>query len=925
MKPTKIFFLISTSIMLICSLLNGQNGVLSGKIIDKTNGEAIIGAIVRTEDNKYGTTCDYDGNYRLSLPQGNYNIKISYLSYKEMKVNIDVIDQKNIVLDAALESTSTEMEEVVITYTIQKSSTISQLIERRNSAVVSDGLSSEQIRKTPDRTASDALKRVTGSTIQEGKFAIIRGMNDRYNSGYLDGSMLPSTESDRKAFAFDILPASLIDKIQIIKSGSPDLSGDFGGGLIKINTKAIPEITSQSLNLGLNIHSLTTFNSFINTSKTGPEYLGFLNSDRVLPSIKDGELRLSGSFASENDKIKLANRTKDFDLSIRNKTISAMPNSRFSYSLGKPFQLSNNNRLGLIFALNYSDTKKFQKAQIANFDGSGQTTNLQDNSYSENINTGGLLNLNFHSKKTQIGFNNLLNLSTDYSLVRRTGLGNINDYIEVDNTVQLINQNRLSNHNLNIRQIIGDNALEIQSSIHYGNIRRNIPSYKIISYTKNPDYNQYQLAIGDFFNSSTGIFSSQLNENYSGINLDLSKKLEYKKLVTVIKAGAGIQNRNRIFESKNFVLNGQLNNVTMNIDEDLSKDNIGAQKLYLVDKTSNDLAYYTGDQFSNFSFLSIDQKYSNKFRINYGIRNEYFKSEVMNQVTEQNIALLKKSNFLPSINFCYLLKEKTNLRASYYASVNRPEFRELAPFAFYTFDKNAEIRGNNKLQIAELHNFDLRAEFFPTGSQVLSIGVFYKSILNPIEFNIDITQIFTTFTYSNEKSAKVAGIELEARKNLGFINHRNVFKEISILANFALIKSSLDFFDGSKSSLNRPLQGQSPYVINVGAQYESERTGWSLTLLANRFGRRIAFVGVDPNFGATRQDIYEAPRTVVDLQIGKSYKKFNFKFTLGDILAQDLIYYQDANLSGKFENTSDRRLFLYKNGFNSNLNISYNF
>ncbi len=913
--------------LLVIGFLNYLNSqsIITGKVIDKSNGEAIIGATVRTSDSKFGTSTDFDGNYRLILPEGKYEINCNFLSYKIFKVNVEPKQSTPIILDITMEEIATEMEEIVVSYTIQKSSSLSQLIERRNSTIVSDGLSAEQIRKTPDRSASDALKRVTGTSIQEGKFAIIRGMNDRYNSGYLDGNVLPSTESDRKAFAFDILPTALIDKIQIIKSATADLSGDFGGGVIKISTKAIPDKMAQSINFGLSDHSITTFKAFTDVQKNSIENFGLLSNTRNLPVINGNELRPTSHFPTDADKISMSLKSKEFDLRQDDKIINAMPNTRFSYSLGKPFELSEGKRLGLIFAFNYSNNRKYQRAEIANFDGSGQTTALIDDQYNQNINSGGLLNLNFQSAKTQIGFNNLLNTTTEFNTINRTGLGNINDYIEVNNRAQLINHNRLNLHSINFRQVVGKEQLVIMPSIYYGHITRKIPSYKIVNYTKTPDYEQYQLAIGDFFNSSTGIFNSELDESFYGSNIDFSKKIATKNWHTDVKFGTGIQNRKREFESRNYVVNGQLNNTTMEINQDLASSNFSANQLYLNEKTSNELAYYKGDQELYFAFISIDQKYSKSLRMNYGIRNELFSSNLNNQKTNESIAKINQFNFLPSVNICYLMKEKLNARAAYFASVNRPEFRELAPFAFYAFDKNSEIRGNQNLKVAELNNFDLRLEYYPSGNQILSLGTFYKTIQNPIEFNIDISQVFTTFTYGNEKSAKIAGVEFEVKKNFDFLSTKDIFKEFSVLANLTLVKSSLSFNSGSQSSLNRPLQGQSPYIINIGLQYESEKTGWSVTSSVNRFGRRIAFVGVNPEFGATRQDIYEAPRTVVDFQIGKNYKKFNFKFTLGDILAQNLVFYQDADFSGKFESNIDRRIFLYKNGFTSSLSVSYNF
>jgi TonB-dependent receptor len=305
----------------------------------------------------------------------------------------------------------------------------------------------------------------------------------------------------------------------------------------------------------------------------------------------------------------------------------------------------------------------------------------------------------------------------------------------------------------------------------------------------------------------------------------------------------------------------------------------------------------------------------------YGARYEKIDITVDNEKTNQSFAHINDGAFLPSVNLTYSLSEKTNLRAAYYASVNRPEFRELAPFAFYVFDKNAEIKGNKDLKIANLNNFDLRYEFFPSGSQVLSAGAFYKSILRPVEFSLDVTQPTTTFTYQNEKSAKVYGLEFEVRKNFDFIGEADILKDFSLFSNLALIHSSLTFEAGSQAKQNRPLQGQSPYVVNAGLQYESADNGWSVSLVVNQVGRRIAFAGVDPKFGDTRQDIYEAPRTVLDFQIAKTIKRFNVKFTVGDLLHHDLYYY-----NGKYDKGGkDRLMFSYTQGRTVALSLGYTF
>ena len=195
------------------------------------------------------------------------------------------------------------------------------------------------------------------------------------------------------------------------------------------------------------------------------------------------------------------------------------------------------------------------------------------------------------------------------------------------------------------------------------------------------------------------------------------------------------------------------------------------------------MAFYEGKSALNAAYIMADQKYSEKLRAVYGVRYEDINLAVNNQKENTKTANIQQGIWLPSINATYSLSDKINVRADYFASVNRPEFRELAPFAFYVFDKNAEIRGNKNLNVAQLNNYDVRFELFPSGNQVLSIGGFYKNIKNPIEQSIDITQVSTTFTYNNEKAANIYGVELEIRKNFDFISSNEVFKNLTFYSN----------------------------------------------------------------------------------------------------------------------------------------------
>ena len=921
-KNTFLFILLS---LFSISTLVAQSQI-SGKIIDKGNGEGLVGAAVVLEGTTRGVLTDIEGNFTLLVEPGTYTISISFISYETSKMQVVAKANEVVYVNYAMAESKNQLQEVIIVASPERSNSVAMMIERKKAAQVSDGITADLIRKTPDRTTSDVLKRITGATIQENKFAIIRGMNDRYNAGYLDGALMPSTESDRKAFAFDVVPASLIDNLVILKAGSPDLIGDFGGGVIKINTKAVPEKMVQNISIGTQIHSLTTFKDFTQFKKYPSESFNILGSQRNIPDFTEGSLKTSGVFPTAEDKGRLAAISQKFNNDWSNSTTSAMPNTRLSYSLGMPIRIGQDKKIGVIVALNYANTRRFSVGNINSYDGAGQTASFNDNSYLQNISSGGLFNVNFVGAKTQVNFRNLLNFNTDNNTIYRTGTGSIQDALTVRNTANLINYNRLYNSIVSVKQIVGDNLFTINASANYSNVRRKVPDYRIVSYTKTPDFDNYRLSLGDFFNTSTGRFASDLNESIYGGNFELSKPFVGATIKTEVKAGYFYQNRDRSFWGRSFVYSGTPNELTFNPAQDLGAKNISADRLFLVEKTSNDLAYYAGKSALNAAYAMADQKYSEKLRAVYGVRYETIDLAVSNQKINSQIANINEAVWLPSINATYSLSEKINIRADYFASVNRPEFRELAPFAFYVFDKNAEIRGNKDLNIAKLNNYDVRFEFFPSGNQLISVGGFYKNIKNPIEQSIDITQPTTTFTYSNEKAATIYGLEFEVRKNLEFISSNSLFKNITFYSNLSLMKSKLAFEAGSQALQNRPLQGQSPYILNVGLQYDNSENGWFGSIAMNRFGRRIAYVGVDPKFGATRQNIYEDPRTVVDIQAGKNIGKLNIKLTIGDLLHNDLFFYQDADANGKYSiDGKDLLMFKYTHGLTAALTLGYTF
>ena len=218
-------YIFSLIVSLTFYVVKSQNGKISGKIIDSKTGETLPGASILIEGTTMGGASDFDGNYMISVvPPGVYTVVCRYVSYADKKVQGVMVKPSEVTtINFSLEEPKGDtLMEVVIAATLERENTNTLFIMQKNNASVSDGVSAETIKKTPDRNTSDVLKRVSGAAIQDNKFAIIRGLNDRYNAAYINGAPLPSSESDRKAFSFDIFPSSMLDNLVIIKTATPE-------------------------------------------------------------------------------------------------------------------------------------------------------------------------------------------------------------------------------------------------------------------------------------------------------------------------------------------------------------------------------------------------------------------------------------------------------------------------------------------------------------------------------------------------------------------------------------------------------------------------------------------------------------------------------------------------------------------------------
>ncbi|MEO6632441.1 MAG: TonB-dependent receptor, partial [Mucilaginibacter sp.] len=418
MKNFIAFILLLTISTVGGTQLFAQNtGKVAGKIIDEKTSETLIGATVLIEGTTTGASTNVEGSYIISnLKPGKHTLVVRYVGYQSKSIaDVEVKAGEVTTLDVALaEAVSQTLKEVTVKSSFRQESVNALYAVQKNSIAISDGISSELIRKSPDRSTSDVLKRVSGATIQDNKFVVIRGLSDRYNIASLDGSPLPSTEPNRKAFSFDIVPSSLIDNIIISKTASPDMPGDFSGGYVQILTKDIPDQNFVSFGAGLGYNTQSTFKDFKSGYRPVSDYFGFDNS-RALKSNFPATLQIVNNQLSSTQSIQAIN-TLNNDFHVY--TDKAFLNQNYQFTLGNVQEIGKNkNRFGTTVALTYRNTQTTYPDYVQQYDNFDYRSQV----YTFSTNIGALANFAYSFGKSKITFKNLYNRIFDDRFTYRTG------------------------------------------------------------------------------------------------------------------------------------------------------------------------------------------------------------------------------------------------------------------------------------------------------------------------------------------------------------------------------------------------------------------------------------------------------------------------------------------------------------------------
>lgn len=908
-----------------------ENSIITGTVIEESTGKPLPGVLVAIIGTKFSTQTDAQGKfYFRKMPAGQYILEFSLFSFSTKVVDeVVVVDKEATVLNVSMSELNGVLDEVVVKTVKAKTESVQSLLTmQKNSIRVSDGISAESIKRTPDRTTSDVLRRISGTSIQDNKFVIVRGLNDRYNTTYLNGSPLPSTEPDKKAFSFDIFPANMLDNLVINKTGSPDLPGEFAGGIIEINTKSTPEKDFQSITIGAGYNTITTYKTKIqaNDIKIGlPSYFPNSADFIALQSLK-----------TEASIQQIASLAKNYQTDWSVDEGKFDPNTNFQFTLGRYFKFNDTQSLGILASATNNVTNVFGVGSLKEYETPGmQSKDFHNDNYRKQKLAGAILNLSLKlGTNNRFSFKNLYSITSESRYTDRLGTKNIQDVepIMSSSTNRLFTQNKIYTGQLIGEHFLPESKIKLGWVGSYSNVQREVPSERRNTY----EYIQYSdgtqsVPTANFvintvvLDNPGSIFTSNNSENIFSTKIDISKKLDFSDNFSAdIKIGGITQSRNRKFQARQLgytPFSGRVNGInwgqntfsstipTLPNETIFNAANMGilstsprVSGLTLFEGTKGS-DYYDAESNLDAGYLMIDNVF-NKWRIIWGARIENY-SQQLNSKSEVNATVTvddTQLDILPSFNLIYSLNKKQNLRLSGSKTLNRPEFRELAPFLFYDFDTRFNTSGNPDLKITDIYNADVRYEYFLGKGQMLSLSTFYKNFKNPIELQ---ALANNSNIYQNASAGTNYGIELEFRLLVStlFGTKENKFlDDLTLFSNLAVIRSKVDISNLTPTAVKTPLQGQSPYVFNAGLQYINKEMGWSFAANTNRVGDRITIHG-NQTTGNTAPAYWEKSRTFLDFQIAKNLlkNKIELKLNVRNALAQDLVFYQNNDLPGAKE------------------------
>jgi outer membrane receptor protein involved in Fe transport len=933
-------------------LAQSGQGKLTGKITDGSTNQTLAGVSIQAKGTKYGVATITDGTYILTIPAGTYTISYSYTGYKKKEITGVIIKTgQSTFLDIIMDPSTDELAGVVVTSSVRRETQSSVYSAQRRSSAVSDGISQESIRRTPDNDGAQILKRVTGVNVQDNRFVVVRGLGEQYNQTMINGVPMTSTETNRNAFAFDLIPAAVIDNITINKTATPDMPGNFAGGIVQVNTRDFPASNFFSVSLQVGYSDETRGKDFYGDKRGKYEWLSFGGKIRDLPKDFPGPTeRAPFTDINDQEKFRYLRMLKN-NLAPINYGPSGL-NENIQLGFGKTIKLKDESQFGIVAAINQRKTELIQNeisAKAPNFTRNGPAGSpiiSQLDYYSENIrynysvDFGGVLNFAYRFGNNKITLKNLYTRIFSNTYIDRP-LVLVEDVLLANNEKEigishLVEEKRILNSILGGEHRTGKkNETRLDWNI-------NITSNRNLQ----PDTRNFILRTDTSVGASPSewIYRNQMNTNFDAA-LERHSRL-WASGDDVIYGGAfnitspyilfknkqifkgGILFQNRVREVTGLVLPFQ--GLKNTIDSLLSPTNYypggAAVEVGSADFVSRSGNYNAGSSLLA-AYASMENVFKEKLRVIWGLRVEnyqqhvnlyrpvYFDNFQNPDLTSYQFAARNTFNFLPSVNIVYNLFSTVNIRAGYSNTVIRPELKDIAQFSRFDYQTLQSTTGNPELRSTSIKNYDLKLEWFPSAGEILSVAAYYKDMLDPIEYSRpNLLSSIPTRTPLNVGEAYVRGVEAEIRKKIDFIPFASWLSNVTVFGNGSLLQSKVSaklinsfLYD---SIFEHTLTGQAGYILNAGINILAFNKTFEATISYNRTGDHITELGrfnaivlANSKTGADIPNFRLKARDIVDLVVSQSLfrNKLRLKFNASNLFKTRFIIYQDLDANGRYD------------------------
>lgn len=834
-------------------------------------------------------------------------------------------------------------------------STIKQLLAERAKAVAStESIGAEQISKSGTSDAGGAVTKVAGATIVEGKFAVIRGLSDRYVSTTLNGANIPSADPYRQSASLDLFPSQVIEKVVVSKTFTPDQPGAFTGGGIDIVTRSFPANDFLSVSLGTAYNTQASLNEhFLTYQGGGLDWAGMDDGSRALPAgfaanapinptgqalppavpgnLRTNSARLPGNFL-------LNELTRELGTTEFAPKREAPPlNQNFSMAGGGSAFLFGG-PLGYFASGSYKHDYSFYENGISrrNQNGTELKSSYQDARSLSIVNWSAMVNLAYQPfENHELGFIFFYNQNAvDDTRVQDHGF-------EANSSGTFRKFNLYwTERTLNTYQMKGEHrfpeagGLKFDWLVALTQTTQDEPDARF--FNDNDTGNRFEAGGNGVPNPSKPTrYFRNLEENNQNVKLDWTLPFRnWSADEGQFKFGLFDSFSERTFTERQFYYPGG-GGYNDDPNRYLTDGNLGATIRTNANRTINFNwqqyiqvfdSLYSGTKDIQAGYLMLELPVAEKLRLVGGARYEttdfrvHSESYLASSVTSQKIndAEIIQSDLLPSAGLIYAATPNMNFRLNYSQTIARPSFRELA--AYYSYDPviNDFVEGNPLLKMTAIDNYDVRWEWFPRPGELLSASLFYKDLANAIERG-DVKQEGDVITFFNREHAQLYGLELEARKNLDVLGAG--FKPFSLGGNLSLIQSEVkltanelfnksQFFPDLKTT--RPLYDQSPYVLNFDLNYEEPQLGTSAALVFSVAGPRIAITKLNAN------DVYEQPSPALDFVFAQKLSRHaTVKFSAKNLL--------DPRFERTYGKDSTQLYDSYKKGRTFGLTFTYDF